>query len=86
VHGGELGFWWPWGRTQSKLIGREGGRGSVCSSGTGLQEGKEKGIGERTATAAPKMAGGEVAAGMHPRAPWRPQEGTPGRGYDGGQR
>jgi hypothetical protein len=51
-----------------------------------LQEGKEKGIGERTATAAPKMAGGEVAAGMHPRAPWRPQEGTPGRGYDGGQR
>jgi hypothetical protein len=37
------------------------------------------------ATAALRMAGGEVAAGKHSGAPWRVQEGTPGKGYSGGR-
>jgi hypothetical protein len=30
--------------------------------------------------------GGEVAVGELSGQPWHSQEGTPGRGYDGGQR
>jgi hypothetical protein len=37
------------------------------------------------ATAALRMAGGEVAVGKHLGAPWRAQERTPGKGYSGGR-
>jgi hypothetical protein len=64
----------------------EGGCGPVCSSSTGFAEGKEKGIEEGTATAALRMAGGEVAAGERSGTPWRMRRRTPGRGYDGDRR
>jgi hypothetical protein len=61
----------------------EGKFGRVCSL-TGLQK-RRKRVEEGTATAALRMAGGEVAAGKHSGAPWRAQERTPGKGYSGGR-
>jgi hypothetical protein len=61
----------------------EGKVGRVCSL-TGLQK-RRKRVEEGTATAALRMAGGEVAAGKHSGAPWRAQERTPGKGYSGGR-
>jgi hypothetical protein len=71
------------GRRKGNAAGERGGLVGFVAA-PGLQKRrkrKEKGM----VTAAPKMAGGEVAAGERSGAPWRAQERTSGKGYGGGQ-
>jgi hypothetical protein len=66
------------GGRKAMQLKEEGKFGRVCSL-TGLQK-RRKRVEEGRATAALRMAGGDVAAGKHSGAPCRAQERTPGKG------
>jgi hypothetical protein len=70
------------GRRKGNAAGERGGLvGFVAAPGLHKRrKRKEKGM----VTAAPRMAGGEVATGERSGAPWHAQERTPGKGYGGG--
>jgi hypothetical protein len=72
------------GKRMEQCSGEKRKRSQVCS-GTGSQKREEMREGREGHDRA-LDSGGEVAVGELSGQPWHSQEGTPGRGYNGGQR
>jgi hypothetical protein len=70
-------------RKKEKCSGKKRGWGRVVAA-QGSQKREETREGREGHDRA-LNCGGEVAAGKHPRAPWRVEKGTAGRSYGGGQ-